>query len=99
MLIDTNGGNSLVSVSLLHTKTQHRNQVIDKVLKEAFTVKEYIEHQKRWTLYESLRRCYGDGEEFEKEWTYCCSHIPQGPNNHNFEWYKKRKEGIILCQK
>ncbi|MBE6642640.1 MAG: DNRLRE domain-containing protein [Ruminococcaceae bacterium] len=32
VLIDTNGGNSLVSGSLLHTKTQHRNQVIDKVL-------------------------------------------------------------------
>ena len=32
VLIDTNGGNTLYPVSLLHSKVQHRNKVMDKIL-------------------------------------------------------------------
>lgn len=52
---------------------------------------DYIDHIQRWHLYNSLRRCYGD--DFEDEWNYCCEHIPNGPNDHTFEWYKSRREG------
>lgn len=52
---------------------------------------DYIDHFQRWHLYNSLRRCYGD--DFEDEWSYCCEHIPIGPNDHSTEWYKERSEG------
>ena len=32
VLIDTNGGNSLIPKSLLHSKVQHREKVLNKIL-------------------------------------------------------------------
>lgn len=52
---------------------------------------DYIDHIQRWHLYNGLRRCYGD--DWLDEWNYCCRHIPEGPNDHTFEWYKSMKEG------
>ena len=44
----------------------------------------YIEHQIRWRLFDSLSRIFTDPEELKKEWYECAKKIP---NKHSLDFY------------